>query len=511
MRERTREQISAVLFAAGVIVVGGVGAWQLAKDGSFWLDEASVARSLLALSPAELLGPLDGQQSFPRLYLLCIDFLTRLFGFETLVARALPHCFFLAATVGWLRLLHLRFREQPALLAVGVGLTLIPAPWFVYGATLKPYTFDVCAALVPFLLSDAFYEETLERGERTWRLVALTALGALSYPYALVLLARVGGWWLAGIHRGRVRLDPVGAASWLGGMALFFGCLWWTDLRHTGDIESALRGFWGACILGTEGTDTFQLLDRAAFGWWDGRTEFSGRAGLPEGVLFVLKLGLALGIVRGFATFVRSDAALPAGWGSRSAGCGSLLAGLLAASFLAGYPICAGRLTLIALLPLQISILEGIDWAGWGARRLQAGSWLAAAGGVALVAMITPSTFDATKRLAAASAPEDLRPALRRAARRPDLPILSNTCTRRQLETLPEGVDHDLLYLEEGGGIAVAIGTREAWVLYSPYPICRNAIQHLRQKAETWTPMHEPGSAVKLIYLELPQPADDAQ
>ena len=86
--------MSLVIAVASGLLMLALGANQLAKDGSFWIDEASVALSLLELSPGELFGRLVGGQSFPRFLLLAIDGLVGLFGYETLVARALPHLFF---------------------------------------------------------------------------------------------------------------------------------------------------------------------------------------------------------------------------------------------------------------------------------------------------------------------------------------------------------------------------------------------------------------------------------
>ena len=69
---QVRDRLSLALLIVGMIAIVGVGAAQLAKDGSLWRDEASVAVSLLTLSPLELFGRLDGGQSFPRLYLFAI-------------------------------------------------------------------------------------------------------------------------------------------------------------------------------------------------------------------------------------------------------------------------------------------------------------------------------------------------------------------------------------------------------------------------------------------------------
>ena len=236
MTARSRERLAAGVAIAAVAIIAGVGVAQFAKDGSFWIDEASVAASLVQLSPSELFGRLVGGQSFPRWLLLAIRAATGLFGFETMVARALPQLFFLLGTAAWGRLLYLRFRASPLLVAIGGVLLLLPATWPVYGAMLKPYSLDVFLASIPFLLGDAFYDRALgpslgadsdgTRGAARLKLVAATLPVALSYPYALVLLARAGGWWLQRAATGRPRIDLAGTVAGISGLAGFTACLW---------------------------------------------------------------------------------------------------------------------------------------------------------------------------------------------------------------------------------------------------------------------------------------------
>jgi len=496
----------AIAVGCGVLMLG-LGANQLAKDGSFWIDEASVALSLLELSPGELFGRLVGGQSFPRFLLLAIDGVVALFGYETLAARVLPHLFFALATIAWLHLLTKRFRDEPALLAAGALLLFLPATWFVYGAMLKPYSFDVMLAMAPFLLPDEFYEKSLaDRGKRG-RLLALTALGALSYPFSMALLARVGGWWIARAARGTFSVTGVGALTLALGMAAFGASIWLTDLRHTSGLGPALAEFWGRCIVGHEGTGTLALLDRFAIGWFDGRAEFSQKqAGLGEPALLVLRAGIVLGLLR-----IGASALLPAlrtkGWESRSIGCALVLLGLPIASLLGGYPICAGRLTLFALLPIVIVVLEGFQLLADGLRRIPAGSWLAALGGALLVAWIAPASYRDTAALAGAPAPEDLRPLLAITRDAPQLPILTTSCTRKQLETLPEGVAATVLYIEQGGAIVVATSeSREAWLLYAPTSFCRSSVARARKAVESAERLHVDDRGARLLRVRYPKP-----
>jgi hypothetical protein len=496
-------RISRALSVAAFGTIASLGLAQLLEDGSFWIDEASVALSLQQLEPRALFGPLVGGQSFPRLPLLAIRGLVGLLGYETWVARALPHLFFWLATLAWVRLLYLRFRAEPLLVALGALLILIPAPWFVYAAMLKPYTLDVLLAAVPFLLGDDFYDATLERGESPARLFGITALGALSYPFAMVLLARCAGWWLSRAAAGRPRVSPRGAAVLVAGVSLFAALLWQTDLRHTLALREGLRDFWRACLIG-EGTPTLALLDRFAFGWWDGRSDFS-RGGLGAPMLLVVRVGFALGAVRiALAVSSRRRGAEAPGWGSRSVGCALLVAGLPFASFALGAPICAGRLTLFAFLPLLLVTLEGFAFAGEELRRLPRGRLVAAAVAAALVAAVAPTSVREASRRALAGAPDDLRPLLERIRQDPGVPILTNACTRKQLETLPEGLPTEVLYIGEGGGVAVALREPpEAWLLFVPAKECQRPIERVREQAVAFTPHHAESDDARLYRVRL--------
>ena len=463
-----------------------VGTHQFTKDGSFWLDEASLALSLLQLAPGESFGPLVGGQSFPRLYLLAVHALVALLGYETWVVRLLPHLFFIAATFAWFRLLTERFRNEPLWIVLGALLLSIPATWLFYGAIFKAYSLDVFVSTLPFLLRDDFYDDTLARGRRPWRLVALTSLGIISYPFAMVLLARVGGWWLQRAAMGQRSVSRRAAMLGVGGLLAAATWVSAIELQHTPQLAEALRKWWSACLIGGD-TGTLSLLDRFVFGWFDGRADFASAkiAVLPA---IVLKLAFAAGLARSvLALAPRMRLPSPEAWGSRSLGYAGLLAGLPLASWLLDYPICAGRLTLFALLPIVVLVLEGIDAAAIGLRRIPGGRWTALLGGAALGLAILPASFANLVTVTAQAPPENLRPLLERAREHSDLPILTTACTRKQIETLPEGVSAELLYLNKGGGIAIAVRERpEAWLLFVPASFCRTSIAQVREAAVLW-------------------------
>ncbi len=516
MNDHSRERLSAGFATATVAAIALLGVVQFAKDGSFWVDEASVAASLVQLSPTELFGRLLGGQSFPRWLLLSIQATTAVFGFETMVARALPQVFFLLGSAVWGRLLYLRFRGSPLLVAIGGLLLLMPTSWPVYGAMLKPYSFDVFLAALPFLLGDVFYERALVSREGPGKdarlarskLFALTLPVALSYPFGLALLARVGGWWLKRAATGRPQLALPGALAGISGLALFAACLWWTDLRHTSDIASSLHLVWGRCVIGHPEADTLVLLDRFGVGWWQGAVEFARSGGVGAPVAMVLRVALVAGLLR--VAFRIRDVP-DSRWGSRSLGFAVLILGLPVASWVIGYPICSGRLTFFALIAMVTIALEGLAFGAALLGRLPGhallGHRIALGLGVLLLAAIAPPSLRDAARVAASPTPTDLRPLIEMTRERPELPILTNRCTQKQIDALPEGMPAPVLRIEEGGGIQVAVSeSREAWLLIIPSPYCSKNIRKLRRVSERFEAFHDDGADAQLIHVRVTQP-----
>jgi len=242
-----RSALGLAAGSAGLMLL--IGAVRLLRDGSFWLDEASIAINLIQQSPVELLGPYLTGHSFPRLYLIPISGLMEAFGYHTLVLRLLPFLAFVGGVMAWTRLVHLRLRREPLLLALIVVLNLIPGVWLAYSAMLKQYTLDVLLALTPFLLSDAFFDRRLRQGRERAALLCLPWLSLLSFTFVIPLVARVLGWYAWALARGRRELDVSAAAGFALSLALALAGLWLIDLRHTASTPQLFQ-FWGGCIPG---------------------------------------------------------------------------------------------------------------------------------------------------------------------------------------------------------------------------------------------------------------------
>lgn len=523
--EISREHVSGLFFWLGVSLIVGLGTNQLLKDGSFWMDEAAVAMSFLKMEPSEFIGQLRGGQNFPRLYLILIAQLEGLFGYQTMVVRFLPYVFFVAGTVLWLRLLRLRFGAVPLLLCLAIVLSLVPTSWVWYSAMLKQYTFDVFVALVPFSLSDAYFEESLRKGRRIWRPFLLTLFCAMSYTYALALLARVVGWYFGGfgaagagglrqgMREGRHRLSARAVLVFVGGVLLFSLSLWFTDLRHTAEQDFVFE-FWKQCILARAWDDWGQvlaLLDRFALGWYWGATDF-GSAHLPFIPMTILRIAFCLGVLRiAWSLFDRRAPTSPEleKWGTRSVGCLFCAGGLLAASALVEYPICAGRLTLFVAFGLQIVLLEGLSLVDTALRRFRLGAVVSTALLVVMIGLVLPTAHRSTARVIHSDPPENIRPLARRMRERGDLPVLVLPCARKQATTLPEGFgDARVEYLAFWDSFElVAPAGGAAWVLDVPskWKFCRASTWRMEDLSTSFEPFHTERDTARLYLAHFPE------
>ncbi len=447
------EAISRGLALAALLTAWALGTRRYTLDGSFWESEAFIAWSLLQLPPGELFGELLTPHSFPRVYLFAIAVLKGLFGYKTAVLRFLPWLAFLAAMALFVRGLYERFRSTPALLALGlVAMIAVPvAPAFA--AMLKQYSLDMCLALLVLAIPDAFLDRRLGRGRGIAALLLLPLPIVLSYPYVIVLAARLGAWCLAGGLGGRWRIDPRATAVIGIGTAAAIGSLWWTDLRHTADVEGLYR-FWAKCIVASDLSNAPSLFVSLLTGWWTRISPWgSDRYLLGHAGHVALLLAHALGAIAVVRSALGRPAAAPsdaAAFGSRALANALVPLGLLAAAWLTHYPLCANRLTLFALYPISMLALEGVGLASTWIGRGRHGEISSLIFVLALLASIAPAAAVNIAHQWSEPAPGDIRgyTAVLDAAN--ELPIFVSACSTVQVKTLPELKDReDILFYNE--------------------------------------------------------------
>ena len=438
-------------------------------DGSYFLDEASVALSLDGMTVLETFtGELaGGGQNFPRFYLLLIRGVRLLLGPETWATRLLPFLAFLGATFLWLRLLVVRFGRRPELVLLGAVLLALSSSWWIYSTVLKQYSLDVFLTLLVISLPDRVFDEVLGSRRRRGRALLLVVPVLFSYVYPVALTARVTGWLAWKARRG-LRLDPASTGIFLLGLAAAVGILFLTDLRHTLG-RPALVGMWPNCVLSRNPQDFLEIVRRFFASWYIGPAEFIVHPKLPPAALWLAMGALALGGFRAARSLlVTAERETDEGWGSRSASCLAGILGVISSSFLLDYPICAGRLTLYALFFQQLLLLEGIDWLRDAAGRRRIPQLLAALPIVFLVVSGGSTALEVLRRVVEFTPIEDVRPLLDRIPDDPGETVLVTACMSRQIRTLPEGLgSRKVVFLPLEGWQAKLPAGEEVWIVHS--------------------------------------------
>ncbi|HKY06289.1 MAG TPA: hypothetical protein VJQ56_15440, partial [Blastocatellia bacterium] len=434
----SRHKISpSSIILAAVIALIAAAVYRYLQAPSFWLDEAFIAVSLRYPTASNIFAQLEYGQYFPRLYLGLIALLRTVVGYEIWVLRLFPFASFVAATCLWGRLLVGQARGVLPV-AVLTGSLLVGASfWLDQAIQLKQYTFEVLLALIPFLASDRFYEESFGEGKRKTSLALLALPCALSYTYPVAYGARVVGWYVYRAGRRSRRLNVAALAVAAAACVAALSVIVFTDHRFNFKDRAAYLDYWHDCILLSQLKESFadalRLLAKFLWGW------HSRQSLVTVGMVPLHLLGV-YGVIKAWRHAGSADEPIKTGagsesaWGSRSLGSLVLLVGLIAASLVASYPICAGRVLLFAQIHTQILAAEGalLVLTRWGQVR-----WARAA----LYLFIAVVIFYSGRqyiRFVASDPSENLRPAI--VHMKADLAgkVWVHTCSIAQARSLPE-------------------------------------------------------------------------
>jgi hypothetical protein len=471
---------------AAVIAAGAIRYFQAP---SFWLDEAFVAVSLRDPTPASIFATLSYGQYFPRIYLGVIAELRQLLGYQIWVLRLLPFLSFVVATILWARLLARRSRSMLPLAILSAALLLGGSFWLDESIQLKQYTLDTLVALIPFVVGDEFFAETLADGKRKSRLVLWAIPCSFSYVYPIALAGRVIGWYL---HHGRYRgwrLRATGVFMLIVPVAITLAGIWFTDHRFNLRNQSAYLAYWNASILGSrfeEGIGSgLGLIANFIWGWHHGRL-------MPLVIAAVAPLQ-ALGIYRVVNRWINREG--DDAWGSRTLGSLAVLVGAILASALVSLPISAGRLVFFAQVHTQILALEGALFvlSSWS-RRKTASIFLYASIGIVIVySTHRYLDFIRTEPI------ENIRPMLPLINRELADTILVHPCSVAQVESLPDPLPVERVVLDTKR--QAPHPGQKAWVLWTNMSDdhCRQWMDVARSKALSWQVIHEgPGRGLAL-------------
>jgi len=232
-----RRAIAWALGSAGAIL----RLWQYLGRGTLWIDEAAIARNVVARSPAELLHPLDYAQIAPKGFLLLEKLVVDTFGTGEHALRLYSILTALAALPLFYALARRVLSEQGALLALAL-FAVLGRPIY-YGAEAKQYGGDIFFACLLLLLAVRIL--AYDASPRHW--LRLGVLGAIAVWFSQPALFILGGVALALAVAVVQRRIPL---RWPAVVA----CLLWTvsgvpsiwlTLHSLGPHEHAyMRSFW---------------------------------------------------------------------------------------------------------------------------------------------------------------------------------------------------------------------------------------------------------------------------
>jgi hypothetical protein len=461
----------ALIAAAGAVLIAG--AIRYAQQPTFWLDEAFIAVSLRDPSPRTIFAPLEYNQYFPRVYLSCIAFLRHIAGYDIWVLRLLPFISFVVATSLWTRLLAKRTAGILSISLLGAGLLLGAGYWLDQANQLKQYTFDVMLAMIPFLLPDKVLDEALVEAKRRGVLVLLVVPLALSYSYPIALGARVLGWYVGRARAGSWRLSIPAVLMMAGLAGAAMTAIWATDYRFNHEF-AAYVGYWDSCILGSQHSISATLRLLAKFFWgWHGQ--------MPLVTAFVAPLQV-LGVCRVIAgTKSTSVIASDAAWGTRSLGSVFVLGGLIVASLLVYFPICAGRVVLFAQVHTQLLAIEGALWVLGRVKQQAATAAIVVFSGVAIVYGVRTWL-----RFVRAEPAENLRPVVSLISNDVANTVWVHPCSVAQARSLPEPLP--VVTVVFGSETETPKPGERVWILWTHLGegSCVRQLEQVRLRARTW-------------------------
>jgi hypothetical protein len=232
-----RRRIALAIMALGV----ALRAWQFIGRGTLWLDEAAIARNVVARGYRALLEPLDFAQIAPKGFLLVEKLAVELFGPTELALRLFPFLTALAALPFFYRLARRVLTERGALMALGL-FAVLSRP-IHYGAEAKQYGSDIFFAIVLLL-----FALPVIRGKPGARhALRLAAVGAIAVWFsqpAIFILAGVAAAVALAVVQRRIRVGwPFGVmvAVWA---VSALPAVWMTMRSLRGLENDYMRSFW---------------------------------------------------------------------------------------------------------------------------------------------------------------------------------------------------------------------------------------------------------------------------
>lgn len=195
-RHRRGWSSAAARAALPVIIIAGAALrlWQYAADTSLWIDEIALAKSLLSFDVRSLLAtPLLYNQVAPPGFLLAQKLAVTALGPSDYALRLFPLVCSLVSLVAFGRLATRTLSGVAP--AASLALFATAAPFVAFGSLVKPYSTDVCVAVLLWCVAQGLTSGPVGRR----RAVGAALLGSLLvwFSHSGVLMAAALGASLA--------------------------------------------------------------------------------------------------------------------------------------------------------------------------------------------------------------------------------------------------------------------------------------------------------------------------
>ncbi len=220
-------------------------AWRLVRyflQMPLWGDEASLALNLLDRDFSGLLSPLANAQVSPLLFLWFEKLVLFVLGSSELALRFLPLMAGLVAL--WVFLLLARQVVEPLPAAIAVGILAVSYYTVRHSVEVKPYSFDLLAAVVLQFFAASFIQRRNTIWLVCWSLTTPFAV-LFSFPAVFVFGAcAVSLFFVISMHRPASRTLLLWGAGCAMGVLAFGGMLFFVSSRQYEALQNPMTIYW---------------------------------------------------------------------------------------------------------------------------------------------------------------------------------------------------------------------------------------------------------------------------
>jgi hypothetical protein len=154
------KQYKQLVFIFSFLFVG-LCIYNYLSSRPLWLDEMFVYKNIVQFKPHQLFAVLNPVQSFPRVYLIGIQFLGSFFNNHVLALRFFPLICMICAFYLWIKIYEKNLKDSKLLFLILLAF-LASHRMVYYAAEFKPYSMDVLLAAL-YMMFFAYQNQFLDK------------------------------------------------------------------------------------------------------------------------------------------------------------------------------------------------------------------------------------------------------------------------------------------------------------------------------------------------------------